>query len=137
VLSEILGIVESLLRSGWVAVLGNDSAGLDYYNNLCRELEPGDCIKISFVLPDGTQYTYPFVRKSPKLKEVLKASDSDFERLMLIEVHVSGGKIREVVVVLSPDTSQVHEFAKSIYRGLLMQLERVKMEIVARNLPHM
>jgi hypothetical protein len=41
------------------------------------------------------------------------------------------------VVVLSPDTSQIHNFAERLYRGTLALLERVKMELVARNLPHM
>jgi hypothetical protein len=42
-----------------------------------------------------------------------------------------------VTVVLTLDASKVHDFAESIYRGLLIQLERIKMELVARNLPHM
>lgn len=103
---------------------------------MCRRLEPGDCIKISIVLPDGTQFTYPFVRKSPKLKELLKARDGDFEKVMLIKVQGNGGKV-QVVVVLSPDTTQIRNFAKTLYRGTLELLERVKMEMNARNLPHM
>jgi hypothetical protein len=136
VLSEILNIVESLMKSGWVAVLGDDNAVLQYYNTLCRELEPGDCIKVEVVLPNGA-FVYPFIRKSSRLKEVLKASDSDFERLLLIQVHEDRGEVRKVVVVLSQDPSQIHNFAESLYRGTLELLERVKMELVTRNLPHM
>jgi len=135
VLGEILNVIESLLKSGWVAVLGDDAA-LQYYSNLCRELEPGDCIKVEVVLPNGA-FVYPFVRKSPKLKELLKASDGDFEKLLLIEVQRNGGKAQKVVVVLSSDTSQIHNFAVNLYRGTLQLLERVKMEMNARNLPHM
>ena len=134
-LGEILNVIESLLKSGWVAVLGDDAA-LQYYSNLCRELEPGDCIKVEVVLPNGA-FVYPFVRKSPKLKELLKASDGDFEKLLLIEVQRNGGKAQKVVVVLSSDTSQIHNFAVNLYRGTLQLLERVKMEMNARNLPHM
>ena len=135
-LGEILNVIESLLKSGWVAVLGDDDAALQYYSNLCKELEPGDCIKVEVVLPNGA-FVYPFVRKSPKLKAVLRASDSDFEKLFLIQVQGNGGKAQKVVVVLSPDTSQIHNFAVNLYRGTLELLERVKMELVARNLPHM
>jgi hypothetical protein len=135
-LGEILNVIESLLKSGWVAVLGDDDATLQYYSNLCKELEPGDCIKVEVVLPNGA-FVYPFVRKSPKLKAVLRASDSDFEKLFLIQVQGNGGKAQKVVVVLSPDTSQIHNFAVNLYRGTLELLERVKMELVARNLPHM
>jgi len=136
-LEAILAVIESLLRSGWVAVLGNDDAALQYYDALCKQLDPGDCVKLSIVLPDGSLLTYPFIRKSPRLQAILKATDSGFEKLMFIEVQGDGGKLVGVTVVLVPDTSRVHDFAESIYRGLLMHLERVKMELVARNLPRM
>jgi hypothetical protein len=136
-LGAILGVLESLLRSGWVAVLGDNDVALQYYSALCRELEPGDCVKVSVVLPDGSLLTYPFVRKSAKLQAVLRARDSDFEKLVFVEVRGDGGRVVSVTVVLAPDTSIVHNFAENIYRGLLMQLERVKMEMNARNLPHM
>jgi hypothetical protein len=135
-LSEILDIVEILMKSGWVAVLGDGNAVLQYYNTLCKELEPGDCIEVEIVLPNGA-FVYPFIRKSSRLKEVLKASDSDFEKLLLIQVHEDRGEVRKVVVVLSPDTSQIHNFVERLYRGTLALLERVKMEMNARNLPHM
>jgi hypothetical protein len=137
ILVDFMKFVESLMRSGWIAVLGDNDATLQYYNTLCRELEPGDCVKVSIVLPDGSLLTYPFVRKSTKLQAMLRASDNDFEKLMFIEVRGDGGKMMEVTVFLTPDTSRVHDFAESIYRSLLMQLERVKMELVARNLPRM
>jgi len=137
VLEAILAVIESLLRSGWVAVLGNDDATLQYYNTLCKQLDPGDCVKLSIVLPDGSLLTYPFIRKSPRLQTILKATDSNFKKLMFIEVQGDGGKLVGVTVVLIPDTSRVHDFAESIYRGLLAQPERVKMEMVAKNLPHM
>jgi len=137
VLNEILGIIESLLKSGWVIVLGDNDAALQYYNTLCRELEPGNCVKVSIVLPDGSLLTYPFVRKSAKLQSILRASEEGFEKLMFIEVRGDGDKVKMVTVVLVPDTSIVHDFAENIYRGLLMQLEKIKMEFVARNLPHM
>jgi hypothetical protein len=136
-LDEILVIIESLLKSGWVIILGDNDAALQYYDALCKQLDPGDCMKLSIVLPDGSLLTYPFIRKSPRLQALLKATDSGFEKLMFIEVRGDGGKLVRVTVVLVPDTSRVHDFAESIYRGLLMQLERVKMELVARNLPHM
>jgi len=137
VLSEILGIIESLLKSGWVIVLGDNDAALQYYNNLCRELEPGNCVKVSIVLPDGSLLTYPFVRKNPKLQAILRASEEGFEKLAFIEVRGDGDKVKMVTVVLIPDTSRIHDFAENIYRGLLVQLEKVKMDLVARNLPHM
>jgi len=136
-LEAILAVLESLLRSGWVAVLGDNDAALQYYDALCKQLEPGDCVKVSIVLPDGSLLTYAFVRKSTKLKTMLRASDNDFEKLMFIEVRGDGSRLTKVTVILVPDTSRVHDFAESIYKGLLTQLERVKMELVARNLPHM
>jgi hypothetical protein len=135
-LDEILVIIESLLKSGWVIILGDNDAALQYYDALCKQLDPGDCMKLSIVLPDGSLLTYPFIRKSPRLQAILKATDSGFEKLMFIEVQGDGGKLVGVTVVLT-DRSRVHDFAESIYRGLLAQLERVKMELVARNLPHM
>jgi hypothetical protein len=137
-LEYVMKFVESLMRSGWVIVLGDSEHSEKYYSYVCGKLNPYNCISINISSGYlGFDVKLMLIRKSEALKGITNISEKDFENLYAIEVTPSGNTIRVAYKVYPDILKAVGTLIESLSRSVTHLVDRAKILEVARSLPHM